>query len=365
MARELELLSSAPPPGVAAWPSEDGVSGAGGSAGPRLDVLDAEIVGAPETPYAGGVFRLRVTIPPEYPLKPPGVRFVTKIYHPNIDTQGRICLDTLNMPPKGAWKPSLNVATVLASVQLLISHPNPDDGLMADITDEFKQFPAQFHATALDWTARYAREPALRASSHAENPVQATSPKEQVRSGEESPLALSPATFREVPEPGPQSPGMPKRRLECTPPPAVSTAPSAPLHDYPRGATSKVANKPSPLSDVRLDGGVPPPGSVAQRLDEGDVYGNGDAVECADGDDSRIDDDDDDDCVVRRRSSRVKRKCVSNGRGRLPCSGDDEAVIVLDDDTDADAGGKRTKSSDSRTHEPVSKPMSRLKRRRQ
>ena len=63
----------------------------------------------------------------------PKVHFVTPIYHPNIDSAGRICLDTLNMPPKGAWKPSLNISTVLASIQLLMSHPNPDDGLMVDI----------------------------------------------------------------------------------------------------------------------------------------------------------------------------------------------------------------------------------------
>jgi ubiquitin-conjugating enzyme E2 T len=158
MARELSLLSTSPPPGVAAWPREDGSAA-------RLDALDAEIVGAPGTPYAGGVFRLRVSIPPEYPLRPPAVRFVTRIYHPNIDAAGRICLDTLNMPPKGAWKPSLNVATVLASVQLLMSHPNPDDGLMADITDEFRRFPDRFHATATAWTARHASGKAEHASA--------------------------------------------------------------------------------------------------------------------------------------------------------------------------------------------------------
>ena len=68
-----------------------------------------------------------------YPFEPPSVQFVTPIYHPNIDSSGRICLDTLNMPPKGAWKPSLNIPTVLSTVRLLLEHPNPDDGLMADI----------------------------------------------------------------------------------------------------------------------------------------------------------------------------------------------------------------------------------------
>ena len=68
-----------------------------------------------------------------YPFEPPRVRFTTPVYHPNIDSEGRICLDTLNMPPKGAWRPSLNVATVLATVALLLAEPNPDDGLMPEL----------------------------------------------------------------------------------------------------------------------------------------------------------------------------------------------------------------------------------------
>uniref|UniRef100_A0A674J8K7 UBC core domain-containing protein n=1 Tax=Terrapene triunguis TaxID=2587831 RepID=A0A674J8K7_9SAUR len=54
------------------------------------------------------------------------IRFLTPIYHPNIDSAGRICLD-------GAWRPSLNISTLLTSIQLLMSEPNPDDPLMADI----------------------------------------------------------------------------------------------------------------------------------------------------------------------------------------------------------------------------------------
>lgn len=147
MARELGLLSRSPPPGIAAWMKEEG----------RVDVLEAEISGAKGTPYEGGIFRLEVGIPPEYPLQPPRVRFVTRIYHPNIDDAGRICLDTLNMPPKGAWKPSLNIATMLASVQLLMAEPNPDDGLMVDITEEYKTSRETFEAKARALTAKHAK----------------------------------------------------------------------------------------------------------------------------------------------------------------------------------------------------------------
>ena len=70
-------------------------------------------------------------------MEPPKMQFITPIYHPNIDNAGRICLDSLKMPPKGAWKPSLNLSTLLTTVQLLMTEPNPDDPLMSDIVSFF------------------------------------------------------------------------------------------------------------------------------------------------------------------------------------------------------------------------------------
>ena len=46
-----------------------------------------------------------------YPFEPPKVHFLTRIYHPNIDDKGRICLDVLKMPPQGSWKPAHNLST--------------------------------------------------------------------------------------------------------------------------------------------------------------------------------------------------------------------------------------------------------------
>lgn len=58
-------------------------------------------------------------------MTPPKVRFMTKIYHPNVDRLGRICLDIL----KDKWSPALQIRTVLISIQALMSAPNPDDPL--------------------------------------------------------------------------------------------------------------------------------------------------------------------------------------------------------------------------------------------
>ncbi|KAL2649431.1 hypothetical protein R1flu_017559 [Riccia fluitans] len=145
--RELRMLQSDPPPGVCAWPCDD-----------SLSHLQAQIQGPHGTVYAKGVFKLEIYFPERYPFEPPSVRFKTPIYHPNIDSGGRICLDILNMPPKGAWKPSLNIPTVLASIGLLLSEPNPDDGLMGDITAQYKHDRFSFDMTATKWTEQYAMQ---------------------------------------------------------------------------------------------------------------------------------------------------------------------------------------------------------------
>ena len=115
--------------------------------------FDVTILGPEGTPYSGGTFKLELFLPVDYPMTPPKVRFMTKIWHPNIDEIGIICLDVL----KDKWSPALQIRTVLLSIQALLSDPNPDDPLNNDAAEQWKAHKAQAVQKATDWTKAFAR----------------------------------------------------------------------------------------------------------------------------------------------------------------------------------------------------------------
>jgi hypothetical protein len=104
--------------------------------------------------FTDGIFKLELFLPNDYPMAPPKVRFLTKIYHPNIDKLGRICLDVL----KDKWSPALQIRTVLLSIQALLSAPNPDDPLANDVAEHWKKNEPEAIATAKEWTRKHASQ---------------------------------------------------------------------------------------------------------------------------------------------------------------------------------------------------------------
>jgi hypothetical protein len=91
-------------------------------------------------------------------MEPPRVRFVTPVYHPNIDSaSGSICLSILKMAPSGDWLPSLNIGSVLMSIRSLLSDPNAADGLDAEATSHYRRDPESFARKAAGWTRAHAQ----------------------------------------------------------------------------------------------------------------------------------------------------------------------------------------------------------------
>ena len=125
------------------------------SAGPEGDDLfkwEGCIFGPEDSPYMGGVFKLSIQFPVDYPFKPPHVQFVTRIYHPNINSSGLICLDIL----KTQWSPALTISKVLLSITSLLTDPNPSDPFVPDIANLYINDRAAYNEKAMEHTIQYA-----------------------------------------------------------------------------------------------------------------------------------------------------------------------------------------------------------------
>lgn len=125
-------------------------------------------MGPGDSPFQGGVFFLSIHFPTDYPFKPPKVNFTTRIYHPNINSNGSICLDIL----RDQWSPALTISKgmlqpdrfskrdltllVLLSICSMLTDPNPDDPLVPEIAHVYKTDRARYEATAREWTRKFA-----------------------------------------------------------------------------------------------------------------------------------------------------------------------------------------------------------------
>ncbi|KAM7504361.1 hypothetical protein LguiB_003265 [Lonicera macranthoides] len=193
--KELKDLQKDPPASCSAGP-----------VGEDMFHWQATIMGPSDSPFSGGVFMVSIHFPPDYPFKPPkvsgflgkvgtdgmlnscelgsssmckvshkhelrvesksgrprlaslciiiqgGVSFRTKVFHPNINSNGSICLDIL----KEQWSPALTISKVLLSICSLLTDPNPDDPLVPEIAHMYKTDRVKYETTARSWTQKYA-----------------------------------------------------------------------------------------------------------------------------------------------------------------------------------------------------------------
>ena len=90
--------------------------------------------------YKNATFEFDITISNNYPHVPPKVKCINKIYHPNIDLEGNVCLNIL----RDDWNPVLNLQSVIVGLQFLFLEPNPDDPLNKEAAEELRKDHKQF-----------------------------------------------------------------------------------------------------------------------------------------------------------------------------------------------------------------------------
>lgn len=141
--KEMQELAEHPPEGIKVVVNDSDITD-----------IQAYIDGPAGTPYAGGVFKVKLALGKDFPSAPPKAFFLTKIFHPNVSSNGEICVNTL----KKDWKPDLGIKHILLTVKCLLIVPNAESALneeagklLLDHYDDYSQrakMMTEIHAQA-------------------------------------------------------------------------------------------------------------------------------------------------------------------------------------------------------------------------
>ncbi|KAK8657591.1 hypothetical protein V6N13_035822 [Hibiscus sabdariffa] len=141
--RDFKRLQHDPPAGISGAPQDNNIM-----------LWNAVIFGPDDTPWDGGTFKLTLQFTEDYPNKPPTVRFVSRMFHPNIYADGSICLDIL----QNQWSPIYDVAAILTSIQSLLCDPNPNSPANSEAARMFSENKREYNRRVREiveqsWTA--------------------------------------------------------------------------------------------------------------------------------------------------------------------------------------------------------------------
>ncbi|OLL24956.1 Ubiquitin-conjugating enzyme E2 14 [Neolecta irregularis DAH-3] len=142
LAKDAALVNSSPNPNIKIDINES-----------NLATWQCTLTGPAGTPYKGAKFSFNIEFPDTYPFKPPIITFKTRIYHPNIDSEGAICMSIVK---NEEWKPSIKITAVLEDLVRLFQEPNPDDPLVTSVAEVFKTDKKKFEKNVKEYVKKYA-----------------------------------------------------------------------------------------------------------------------------------------------------------------------------------------------------------------
>jgi ubiquitin-conjugating enzyme E2 H len=110
--------------------------------------------GPSETPFEGGLWKIHVELPDQYPYKSPSIGFVNRIFHPNIDElSGSVCLDVINQ----TWSPMYDMINIFeVFLPQLLRYPNPTDPLNGEAAALLMREPKSYDAKVKEYVQKYA-----------------------------------------------------------------------------------------------------------------------------------------------------------------------------------------------------------------
>ena len=117
------------------------------------------ILGPAGSPYEGKFFKVSIRLPPDFPFVPPQIKFLTKIWHPNINPEtGEICNDILKISGEGefTWSPGSDIVSVIMNIiGMLGGNFNFNSPLNPEATQEFRKSKKNFEKKAREWAQKY------------------------------------------------------------------------------------------------------------------------------------------------------------------------------------------------------------------